>query len=77
MVRFNICFITSYFPLTQNSKADKNVSTRDEGIQIGGTQQKLVMVKLKKKKKKKKKEKCSQSKERKATKTLAIVLGKS
>ena len=61
----------------QNSKADKNVSTRDEGMQMGGTQQKLVMVKLKKKKLKKKKDKCSQSKERKATKTLAIVLGNS
>ena len=42
---------------------------------MGGTQQKLVMVKLKKKKQKKKKEKCSQTNERKATKMLAIVLG--
>ena len=69
-----------YF-LIQNTKADKNVSTRDEGIQMGGSKQKqkqkLIMVKLtKKKKKKKKKDKSSQTKERKATKTLAIVLGK-
>ena len=54
---------------------DKNVSTKDEAVQIGGTQKKLKRVKLKKKKKKK--EKCSQTKERKATQTLAIVLGES
>ena len=57
------------------------MSTRDEGVQMGGSKQmqkqKLSMVKLrKKKKKKKKKDKCSQTKERKATKTLAIVLGR-
>ena len=64
----------------QNSKTDKNVSTKDKGIQMGGSKQKqkqkLIMVKLKKKKNKKmKKDKYSQTKERKATKTLAIVLG--
>ena len=47
-----------------------SISTTDER----NTVQKLNLVKLKKKKRKKNK-KCAQKKERKATQTLAIVLG--
>lgn len=63
---------------------DKNVSTKDETkeIRLSEMEQnsnKLHMqLKVRRKKKKKKirtKDKCSQKKERKATQTLAIVLG--
>jgi hypothetical protein len=53
------------------------VSTRDEADLKILTKSNIPVVKSKKKKKKKKvKDKCSQKKERKATQTLAIVLGK-
>lgn len=64
---------------------DKNVSTKDETTEIRISEMernanKLHMqLKVRRKKKKKKirtKDKCSQKKERKATQTLAIVLGK-
>ena len=62
---------------------DKTVSTRDDHDQQHNCEMKsstyLQLVRDKKKKKKKKKlrtkDKCSQTKERKATQTLAIVLG--
>ena len=53
------------------------MSTRDEAELKILTKSNIPVVKSKKKKKKKKvKDKCSQKKERKATQTLAIVLGK-
>ena len=60
----------------QNCKVDKNVSSRDEAELKTLAKTNLPLVKSKKKKKKKGKDKCSQKKERKATQTLAIVLGK-
>ena len=63
---------------------DKNVSTRDEVVETPvvvrpEVKSNLVIAKLKlqksKKKKRRKKDKSSQRKEKKATQTLAIVLG--
>ena len=54
---------------------DKNVSTRDDFEKKVDQKAKLKRVKPKKKKSKKKRRKDNQRKERKATQTLAIVLG--
>ena len=61
---------------------DKNVSTREDPSEEDNVERQskiymhLVRVRKKRKKKKKRtKDKCNQTKERKATQTLAIVLG--
>ena len=59
----------------QTFKVDKNVSTRDDFEKKVDQKAKLKRVKPKKKKSKKKRRKDNQRKERKATQTLAIVLG--
>ena len=58
----------------QSCKVDKNVSTRDDFELKPTIEPKINLVKAKKQKVKKKKD--NQRKERKATQTLAIVLGK-
>ena len=70
-------------PLSEVTRmVDKTVSTRDDHDQQHNCERKsktyLQLVRDKKKRKKRKqrtKDKCSQTKERKATQTLAIVLG--
>ena len=68
--------LTIFLLLFQTFKVDKNVSTRDDFEKKVDQRVKMKRVKSKKKKsKKKKRRKDNQRKERKATQTLAIVLG--
>ena len=69
-------FLTSTSFCFQTFKVDKNVSTRDDFENKVDQRVKVKRLKSKKKKsKKKKRRKDNQRKERKATQTLAIVLG--
>ena len=69
--------IKTYCPnlICQRCKVDKNVSTQDE-FELVPVTKVVAKVKTVKEKKGKKKKKDNQRKERKATQTLAIVLGK-